>query len=54
MMLREFDISKLIVTIAQGDIKIDYDARSRHNHGTKFRIRQNRIPDLYKSVDIIE
>lgn len=26
-----------------------FDARSGHNHGTKFRIRQNHWPDLYKS-----
>ncbi len=29
---------------------VDFDARTGHNHGTKFRLRQNFLPRLYKSV----
>ncbi len=40
--------------IETADILIDFDARTGHNHGTKFRIRQNCLPALYETVkDII-
>lgn len=34
----------------EGNILIDFDTRTGHNHGTKFRIRQNAIPMLYEKV----
>jgi len=40
--------------IEQGDILVDFDARTGHNHGTKFRFRNNRLPDLYDEVTEIE
>ena len=36
-----------------GKIYIDFDARSGHNHGTKFRIKYNDIPLLYKTSEVI-
>jgi len=30
-----------------GKIYIDFDARTGHNHGTKFRIKSKDIPMLY-------
>ncbi|WP_197702135.1 MvaI/BcnI family restriction endonuclease [Candidatus Desulfovibrio trichonymphae] len=30
-----------------GKIFVDFDARTQHNHGTKFRISQKYIPELY-------
>ena len=35
------------------NIFIDFDARTGHNHGTKFRIIQNAIPFLYNKIERI-
>jgi hypothetical protein len=40
---------KLLKCIEDGHILIDFDARTGHNHGTKFRLRQGHWPDLYDS-----
>ena len=53
LMLQGLRIDRFTDAIAKGDILIDFDARTRHNHGTKFRLRQNRLPDLYDSVEEI-
>ncbi|MDZ7370808.1 MAG: MvaI/BcnI family restriction endonuclease [candidate division KSB1 bacterium] len=37
----------------EGIVLVDFDARSGHNHGTKFRIRQNQWHRLYESVEEI-
>ena len=31
-------------------ILVDFDARTGHNHGTKFRLREDKLPDLYDEV----
>ncbi|MEA5533191.1 MvaI/BcnI family restriction endonuclease [Crocosphaera sp. XPORK-15E] len=51
--LSMFSLTKFITAIEQGLILIDFDARTGHNHGTKFRIRNKRIIDLYESVEEI-
>jgi hypothetical protein len=48
-MLKKFSLEKFISAIENGDILIDFDARSGHNHGTKFRIRDQSLPNLYES-----
>lgn len=50
LMLSGFDYDKFINTIEQGKIYIDFDARTGHNHGTKFRMRFSDIPLVYTSV----
>lgn len=52
MMLREFSIDGLIKGLKEGWVLVDFDARTGHNHGTKFRLRQNHYPQLYKHVII--
>ncbi len=53
-MLMKFDFSNFITALENANILIDFDARTGHNHGTKFRIRQNALPSLYSTViDII-
>lgn len=52
-MLETFDFDKFLNALAKGIILIDFDARTGHNHGTKFRMRQDRLPDLYKKVTVI-
>jgi len=47
--LSEFNFEGFLDCLEDGTILIDFDARSGHNHGTKFRIRQNNWPRLYTS-----
>ena len=53
IMLREFNFEGFLKAIEQAKILVDFDARSGHNHGTKFRLRQDSWPLLYKKVDVI-
>jgi hypothetical protein len=53
LMLRKFSIDAFVTGIEQGFVYVDFDARSGHNHGTKFRWRQNRIDDLYEDRQAI-
>ncbi|MBQ9904110.1 MAG: hypothetical protein IJM47_04905 [Synergistaceae bacterium] len=50
MQLQGFSLEKFLFEIKEGNILIDFDARTGHNHGTKFRIKQNAIPLLYEKV----
>ena len=50
LILRGFRLDGLLEGIEKGYFFIDFDARTGHNHGTKFRIKSNHIPNLYKSV----
>lgn len=52
-MLKGFDIERLLSAIEDGDLFVDFDARTGHNHGTKFRMREGKLPELYKEVKII-
>jgi hypothetical protein len=47
-MLRNFSFERFLELIEKGDILVDFDARTGHNHGTKFRMRQNCLPYLYE------
>ncbi len=49
-MLRGFSFEGFLKGLREGFVLVDFDARSGHNHGTKFRLRQNRLPDLYEEV----
>lgn len=49
-MLKSVNLERFIDSIEQGKIYIDFDARTGHNHGTKFRIKSQDIPLLYKEV----
>ena len=51
--LSTFDQDKFIDAIRSGKIYVDFDARTGHNHGTKFRIRYSDIPSLYKNAEIV-
>jgi hypothetical protein len=51
--LSQFDLYKFIDAIREGKIFIDFDARTGHNHGTKFRIHYNDIPSLYKEEEVV-
>ena len=53
MKLSKFSKERFINAISTGDILVDFDARTGHNHGTKFRFRNNRLPELYDEVEDI-
>ena len=40
--------------IEHGHVRIEFDARTGHNHGTKFRLQQRTYPYLYASIQEIE
>jgi hypothetical protein len=50
LMLQRFDFNGFLKQLEAGNILIDFDARTGHNHGTKFRLRQNCLPELYEMV----
>lgn len=53
MMLQKFNFDGFLTQIEKGNILVDFDARTGHNHGTKFRMRQNCLPELYEKTTII-
>ena len=52
-MLQKFSFDGFLRELENGNILVDFDARTGHNHGTKFRMRQNCLPNLYKKVTTI-
>ncbi|MCL2679305.1 MAG: MvaI/BcnI family restriction endonuclease [Dehalococcoidia bacterium] len=50
LMLKKFGFEKFLQALENGTLYVDFDARTGHNHGTKFRLRHNCLPDLYESV----
>ncbi len=53
LMLQKFSFDKFLVAIELGYILIDFDARTGHNHGTKYRLRQDKLPELYEVAEFI-
>ena len=49
--LKTFDSEKFINAIENGDVYIDFDARTGHNHGTKFRLKREALINLYAEVE---
>lgn len=49
--LSEFSMDGFLSAIGEGSLFIDFDARTGHNHGTKFRLKQNQLPRLYGCID---
>jgi hypothetical protein len=49
-LLYGFLFEKFLNCIINGVVLIDFDARTGHNHGTKFRIKQDHWPELYNEV----
>lgn len=53
LMLQKFSFEGFLKALEEGKVFIDFDARSGHNHGTKFRLRQDSLPMLYEKVTVI-
>lgn len=52
-LLSGFSFLKFLDCIRDGTVLVDFDARTGHNHGTKFRIRQNSWTKVYQIVEKI-
>lgn len=50
LMLKRVNMDKFIDAIEEGCLYVDFDARTGHNHGTKFRISFKDIPKVYEEV----
>jgi hypothetical protein len=53
MRLERFSFSAFLSALEEGKVLIDFDARTGHNHGTKFRMRQDCLPMLYETATVI-
>lgn len=53
MLLTGCDMDCFIKGLEKGYLLIDFDARTGHNHGTKFRLHQDKFPELYSKVQVI-
>jgi len=51
LILQEFSLDSFVLALERSDLRVDFDARTGHNHGTKFRLRQDRWPVLYDSAE---
>jgi len=49
-MLQKFNFEGFLGALESAELLVDFDARTGHNHGTKFRLRQNCLPHLYANV----
>lgn len=52
-MLQKFSFDGFLKALEEAKLLVDFDARTGHNHGTKFRLRQNCLPMLYEKVTTI-
>jgi MvaI/BcnI restriction endonuclease family len=52
-MLQQFSFSGFLDALEIGKVLVDFDARSGHNHGTKFWLRQDCLPMLYKDQNVV-
>ncbi len=53
LMLSSITVEAFVDAVEAGKIYIDFDARTRHNHGTKFRIKKKDIINLYSQNIVI-
>lgn len=50
MMLKKFSFENFLKALDEGTVFVDFDARTGHNHGTKFRTTATQLPMLYEQV----
>ena len=53
MRLERFSFPAFLSALEAGTVLVDFDARTGHNHGTKFRLRQDCLPMLYERATVI-
>lgn len=49
--LSGFSFTRFLDAIDEGFAYVDFDARTGHNHGTKFRLKQGHFSRIYENVD---
>jgi hypothetical protein len=54
LILSGFSFEKFMDCAENGYLYVDFDARTGHNHGTKFRLKQDKLPSLYETITVIE
>ncbi|MBA3070740.1 MAG: MvaI/BcnI restriction endonuclease family protein [Nitrospirae bacterium] len=54
LILSGFSFEKFLDCAENGYMLVDFDARTGHNHGTKFRLKQDKLPSIYESVTMVE
>lgn len=52
-MLQKFSFDGFLNELEHGNIYVDFDSRTGHNHGTKFRMRKNCLPNLYEKATVV-
>lgn len=52
-MLSGFSLDGFLKCLDEGIAHVEFDARTGHNHGTKFRIKQNALPRLYEEHVVV-
>jgi hypothetical protein len=52
-MLSDFSFDRFLNAIEGGFVLVDFDARTGHNHGTKFRLKQDCFSKVYTNVERI-
>ena len=53
LMLEGFHFDRFVRAIEDGQVQVDFDARTGHNHGTKFRLKQRQYRLLYDSITTV-
>lgn len=48
--LEDVNIDAFMKGVRAGEVKIEFDARTGHNHGTKMRMLENDLPVIYSKV----
>jgi hypothetical protein len=48
--LKKIDIDKFVDCIENGIVRIEFNARTGHNHGTRFRMFFKDAPLMYQDV----
>lgn len=51
LMLQNFSFNRFLDAIEKGIVLVDFDAKTTHNHGTKFRTIQGAWPDFYGTTE---
>lgn len=52
-MLQKFNFEGFLKALEEGKVLVDFDARTGHNHGTKFRMREAALPMMYEKITTI-
>ena len=53
LLLEDFAFNNFLRAIIDGNVFVDFDARTGHNHGTKFRINQHNWAALFNKVTAV-